>query len=301
MQRLNNTLAGSYLERRVEARERADWLDIARADRDTVYVVNCGTTHFVRAIAPASIAFIHGEHEWVRAASAEQFSLLGWFGGKRCVSLNLEHKPELSGADTTFAELRSCVDHLHADEAGLLAYARALAVWRARTRYCGVCGTPTQAQRAGHVLQCRNPECYTDFFPRIDPAIIVLVTDGERALLGRQAGWPAGRYSTLAGFVEPGESLEDAARREVLEETAVSIENLHYHSSQPWPFPCSLMLGFIATANASSVVRVNDELEHAAWFTAEQIRHEIVPPTSYSISHRLIQDWLQSLEKDSSC
>ena len=131
---------------------------------------------------------------------------------------------------------------------GLLAYARALSIWRSRHRYCGACGAPLVAVRAGHALRCTNGACAQESFPRIDPAIIVLVCDGERALLGRQASWPPGRYSTLAGFVEPGESLEDAVAREVFEETGVPVHDVRYHSSQPWPFPSSLMVGFQASA-----------------------------------------------------
>jgi NAD+ diphosphatase len=136
--------------------------------------------------------------------------------------------------------------------------------------------------------------CHHEFFPRLDPAIIVLVTDVEHALLGRQATWPPGRYSTIAGFVELGESLEDAVAREVMEETAVSVTSARYHSSQPWPFPSSLMIGFQATAEPGSVVRVNGELEAASWFTREQIESgaALVPP-AHSISYRLITAWLK--------
>ena len=122
----------------------------------------------------------------------------------------------------------------------------------------------------------------------------MLVTDGERALLGRQATWPAGRYSTIAGFVEPGESLEDAVAREVMEETAVPVLTSRYHSSQPWPFPSSVMIGFQAIAVPGSVVQVGAELEAAGWFTRGDIESgaTLVPP-SHSISYRLISAWLK--------
>ena len=141
-------------------------------------------------------------------------------------------------------------------------------------------------------MVCTAADCRGEVFPRLDPAIIVLVTDGDRALLGRQAGWPEGRYSTIAGFVEPGESLEDAVRREVLEETGVRVGALRYHSSQPWPFPSSLMLGFIAEAESSEIIRGDDELEDASWFSREQIaRGTPVLPPPQSVSFRLIQEW----------
>jgi len=193
-----------------------------------------------------------------------------------------------------YEELRPLSALLPADEAGLLAYARALAVWRARTRHCGVCGAPTAPIRAGHCLVCNNHACAEEFFPRIDPAIIVLVCDGERALLGRQASWPPRRYSTIAGFVEPGESLEDAVAREVEEETGVRIVSARYDSSQPWPFPSSLMLGFQAHAAPGSPVRLSAELEDARWFTRAQLAAgEALAPPSHSISWRLISGWLE--------
>jgi NAD+ diphosphatase len=147
-------------------------------------------------------------------------------------------------------------------------------------------------ERAGHVLRCQR--CNHDNFPRIDPAIIVLVSDGERALLGRQASWPPGRYSTIAGFVEPGESFEDAVVREVFEETAVQVRSANYHSSQPWPFPSSLMVGFHAVAEPGSEARVSGELEDARWFTREELLGgpPLLPP-SQSISYRLITTWLR--------
>jgi NAD+ diphosphatase len=139
---------------------------------------------------------------------------------------------------------------------------------------------------------CGNAECGAQVFPRIDPAIIVLITDGERALLGRQASWPAGRYSTIAGFVEPGESLEDAVIREAAEETGVHIESVEYHSSQPWPFPSSLMLGFVATASTTDIQLADAELEDARWLTRDQIAAgEVALPITHSISFRLIEDW----------
>jgi NAD+ diphosphatase len=167
--------------------------------------------------------------------------------------------------------------------------------WREHHRYCGRCGSPTLALQGGHVMQCSDPTCARQQFPRLDPAVIVLVTDGERALLGRQPAWPPGRYSTIAGFVEPGESLEDAVAREVREETGVVIDEAVYHSSQPWPFPSSLMLGFTAHASQTAIDLSDEELEDAGWFTRAQIAAgEIALPTTHSISFRLIEDWYDS-------
>jgi NAD+ diphosphatase len=145
------------------------------------------------------------------------------------------------------------------------------------------------------VLICTNPVCRHEQFPRLDPAIIVLVTDGDRVLLGRQAAWPAGRYSTIAGFVEPGESLEDAVAREVHEETGISVDGIEYHSSQPWPFPSSLMLGFLARAASQEIDLRDLELEDARWFSREDIVNgtPFLPP-NVSISYRLIEHWFNA-------
>jgi NAD+ diphosphatase len=194
-----------------------------------------------------------------------------------------------------FLDLRLAGGSMEPNEAGLLAYARAMVTWRRRHRFCGTCGAPTLAGQAGHVMICTSEACRGQVFPRLDPAVIVLVTDGERALLGRQATWPIGRYSTIAGFVEPGESLEDAVRREVLEETGIHIGQPAYHSSQPWPFPSSLMLGFIAQAETTEIRLGDDELEDARWFSRGQISQgtPVLPPPQ-SVSYRLIADWYDS-------
>jgi NAD+ diphosphatase len=289
-----NFFAGPYVDRQSEAREAPDWRATAAADSATRYVVSHGTTHLVQADPAPRIAFLKGDHPRVRAASERQLVLLGWFRGKRCVLVELDDADLATlPAGTCFEELRVIAPLLPADEAGLLAYARGISIWRSRHRFCGNCGAPLVPERGGHVLRCSNAACAQEAFPRMDPAIIVMVSDGERALLGRQASWPAGRYSTIAGFVEPGESLEDAVVREVAEETGVAVHDIRYHSSQPWPFPASLMVGFQARCAPLTPIQVGGELEDARWFTRAQINAGAagLPPT-HSISYRLIADWL---------
>jgi NAD+ diphosphatase len=289
-----NFFSGPYIDRRAEAREEPGWLEAALSDPATLYLLAKGTTQLVQTKPEPRIEFVTGEHPIVRAVEPRQFTLLGWFRGTRCVLIELDPEQSVSvPPNATFEELRPLSPLLRGDEAGLLAYTRALTVWRSRQKFCGVCGYATAPERAGHVIRCTNPTEGHEFFPRIDPAIIVLVTDGERALLGRQASWPPGRYSTIAGFVEQGESLEDAVVREVMEETAVQVVSATYHSSQPWPFPSSLMIGFQAIAVPGCKVQVSGELEAAGWFTREDINsgQTLVPP-SHSISYRLISAWL---------
>jgi NAD+ diphosphatase len=194
-----------------------------------------------------------------------------------------------------FVELRGLkLDH---DRGAILAYARGMLHWHRQHRFCGICGSPTISAEAGHVRHCTNHDCGAHHFPRTDPAVIMLVHDGDRCLLGRQAKWPKGRFSTLAGFVEPGESLEDAVAREVLEETGIRIGDVAYHSSQPWPFPGSIMLGFSAEARSTEIQVDEREIETAHWFERGWLLdHRDDPdfhlPPADSISRRLIEDWL---------
>jgi NAD+ diphosphatase len=290
-----NFFAGPYIDRRAEEREIPEWLAAARADPATRYLISQGTTQLLQGGAELHIALLGNGSPLLASTEPDSEVLLGWFQGARCILAELPsgHSVDLP-RDTQLAELRPLTAALPADEAGLLAYARALVIWRARHRRCGVCGAPTLVTHAGHCRVCSDPSCAQEYFPRIDPAIIVLVSDGERALLGRQASWPPRRYSTIAGFVEPGESLEDAVAREVAEETGVAVTEVRYHSSQPWPFPSSVMLGFKARASADNEVRVGGELEDARWFTREQVHAgEALTPPTQSISWRLIESWLK--------
>jgi NAD+ diphosphatase len=292
-----NFFAGPYIDRRSDVREEGNWPASALSDPETLYIVARDTAQLVHTTPQPSIAFITREHPLLRDPDPHALVLLGWYKGARCVLLELGPTQTFdSPAGASFEELRPLSPLMHAEQAGLLAYARALTIWRKRQRFCGVCGLRALPERAGHVIRCTNETEPHEFFPRIDPAIIVLVTDGERALLGRQASWPSGRYSTIAGFVEPGESLEDAVLREVFEETGVVASNPRYDSSQPWPFPSSLMIGFQAQAERGSPIHVGAELEDARWFTRAEIRSEGLPlvPPSHSISYRLISTWLES-------
>ncbi len=179
-------------------------------------------------------------------------------------------------------------------EAAILAYARGLMHWQSRTRFCGVCGSPCVPRSAGHVMHCTG--CETDHFPRSDPAVIMLVVREDRALLGHATRFVDGMYSTLAGFVEPGESLEEAVRREVFEETGVSVGEVAYHSSQPWPFPQSLMLGFYGEGLSEEITFHDAELADARWFSRAMCRnpeaHGFRLPGPDSIARRLIEDWM---------
>lgn len=177
-------------------------------------------------------------------------------------------------------------------DAGLLVTQIALSNWHATHTHCPRCGAATEIMQAGWSRRCLVDE--SQHFPRTDPAVIVLIHDGaDRALLGRQPAWPAGRYSTIAGFVESGESAEQAVHREVLEETGVVVDDVTYRGSQPWPFPCSLMLGYEALAVGGEVGSGDEELEDVRWFSRDQLRAgEGMMPSNASIAHWLISGWL---------
>ncbi len=292
-----NLFAGAYLDRRTEARLREDWLAEARGDEHTIYIGMRQGAALVRSPATGEmprVAFLSGADPRIAATSdAERMVLLGWYETRRCVLVDLPPEVAVEHEGESFSELRPLASELPASEAGLLAYARALHLWRASHRYCSRCGAPLRSRRAGHVRHCTD--CGYESFPRIDPAIIVLVHDGAAALLGRKPEWEPGRYSTIAGFVEPGESLEDAVRREVFEETGITALQIGYHSSQPWPFPASLMLGFTARAEAATPVLHDGELEDARWFSrGELLGGTVRLPPPASISRRLIDGWLHA-------
>lgn len=291
-----NILAGPYLNRSAQWRRDERLLLAAMADPQTLIVPVWRTQNFIGVLDGVTAArFIDGLLP-LGDIDPTELILLGEFRGRVCFAVEMPaDSPPMIDQTAQFRDLRALAGELAPDEAGLLAYARAMILWRERHRFCGRCGTPTIAADAGHILKCSDITCGHQQFPRIDPAIIVLITDGERALLGRQASWPAGRYSTIAGFVEPGESLEDAVVREVMEETGVAVDTVDYHSSQPWPFPSSLMLGFTAHATTTEVHLYDAELEDARWLDREQIAAgEVALPTTHSISFRLIEDWFNA-------
>jgi NAD+ diphosphatase len=207
-----------------------------------------------------------------------------------------EALPGRQDADARAASLRECGTMLSDRDAGLLTHAVALEYWHRSHKYCSRCGHRTQVAAAGHIRRCA--QCGTEHYPRTDPAVIMAVTDPEdRLLLGRQSAWDPHRYSVLAGFVEPGESLEGAVAREVHEEAGLTVTRVEYLGSQPWPFPCSLMLGFRAQVEDPDQVRADgDELQEVRWFSRAELAAaiesgEVVPSGRISIARALIENW----------
>lgn len=298
-----NVFAGLALDRNAEQRDDAEWAAMRAADPAARFLLLGADTRAGRG------ALIHAEGDalrWLDRLERERFApaahatYLGDDGGGPLYAILVDEPvatlaaAELGGS---WIDLRSAGVRLRAEQSGLFAYARALAHWQARTRWCGACGAPLELVALGHRARCTNPACALEHFPRVDPAMIVIVRWRDRCLLGTQPGWAPNRWSTLAGFIEPGESLEDAVRREVFEEAGVRVGACEYHSSQPWPFPSSLMLGFTAEAE-DPAIKVGRELSEARWFGVDELvdglaSRKLVLPPRLSVSHELIAHWLR--------
>jgi NAD+ diphosphatase len=256
-----NTFAGGTLDRAGEHRSDEAWVR-ARLTDPAARAVVVGREGVLVAEGDAPTAAL------LSPTLDDTPTLLGLQGDTPIFVIGLdeiEHPP-----GTRVAGLRETSASLPSSDAALLAYATALTEWQRRTQFCGVCGAPNRQAEAGHLMLCTKEG--HPHHPRTDPVIIVLVTDGgDRALLGRQAIWPPKRWSCLAGFVEPGESLEEAVAREVDEEAGLQVTEATYVSSQPWPFPANLMLGFHAVAPGGVPTTRDAELEAVRWFTREEV------------------------------
>ncbi len=296
-----NVYSSSPLDRVGERREDNTWIEARLDDPDSLFVPVWRSRNLIAALdqGQPDAVYISGEAASTLRDAANAWALLGLLEGRAVFALDIsaaeDPQPLLRDTLGTFTDLRSVGWGVPKPEAAVLAHARGLMHWRARHRFCGVCGSPCEPRSAGHVMLCTG--CKTEHFPRTDPAVIMLVTSADRALLGHSRRFPrANMYSTLAGFVEPGESLEEAVRREVREESGIAVGEVYYHSSQPWPFPGNVMLGFYGEG-LTEEIRVDDtELVDVRWFSREQIRdhdaHGFQLPRPDSIARRLIEDWL---------
>jgi NAD+ diphosphatase len=297
----NNVFAGAGFDRAAALRRDAAWIAERLDDPSTRFAPVWQLKNLFVPGGSPEVRWLGPEHARP-LLSAGTAVFLGMHDGAAHFAVEVAHEDPADAArlavEGVFDELRRHAPLLPPADAGMLALARGMMHWHARHRFCGVCGEPTEPRDAGHVRACTAAACGVIHFPRTDPAVIMLVTRGERALLGRQASWDPGRYSSLAGFVEPGESLEDAVAREVREETGVRVTAVSYHSSQPWPFPSSLMVGFTARADNHDAIDLDgDELEDARWFSREELRAGVAEgslllSSPLSISYRLVKEWL---------
>ena len=294
-----NWLAGHPLDRMDARRKDTAWVADVLSHPDTAFLPVWRSKNLIATSAPAMA--------WLDATSARgqldrlPWAVLGQQDGRVYVAIDLSSldDPLPANRPDGFADLRRVGAALPPRDAAILAYARALMHWRVRHRFCPICGAACVARSAGHVLACTG--CGAQHFPRTDPAVIMLVTHNGRALLGQPARFrDYAVMTTLAGFVEPGESLEEAVAREVHEEAGVRVGQVRYHSSQPWPFPASIMLGFSAEAESDKLTIDQDELVTAGWFTPDQVRAQegFVLPPPMSIARRLIEGWLAGSLRD---
>jgi NAD+ diphosphatase len=275
-----NAFAGATIDRAADRRTDESWLAERRADPSSRAVVLTGDGVLLDGDRLARLPLARTE--------AREAVFLGLEDGSALFAAGAADA-DAARDGTRSVGLREAGALLPQSEGGLAAYAAGLVNWHRRHPHCAVCGAATEIGEGGHVRRC--PSCGAIHHPRTDPVVIMLVTDGDRALLGRQPSWPPGRYSALAGFVEPGESLEEAVAREVREEAGVEVSDARYVSSQPWPFPASLMLGFTA-AYAGGEPSVRDaELDDVRWFARDELSDVNVPPP-LAIARRLIDGWL---------
>jgi NAD+ diphosphatase len=289
------------LERAAHLRSDLGWLDRQQMNAATVYVMWRGQNLF--AVSEGKRPFVI---PLAALPSSVELIFLGFRSGNEPVFAAKLAEPGtasealsqlgLEDTEARFIQLRESRGTLTPEDQQLLLYVRALVNWHDAQQFCCRCGSPTIPEEAGHVMSCTNPECATKHFPRSDPATIMLVCNENKCLLGRQPSWPEGLFSTLAGFVEAGESVEDAVIREVKEEAGIEITNLCYFGSQPWPFAQSLMLGYFADALTTDIV-CGPELAEVRWFdtdeTREVLRRHIARfPHIETISQKLMKQWL---------
>ena len=249
--------------------------------------------------------FIPASHAGEIFDLAEEVVFLGLRDNRPILAAMLPHSDTAPGFSPpelpqgTFLDLRDHWSFLNKEDAAIMAYARGLNHWHKHHRFCGHCGNPTRSTEGGHVLECTGSNCGKLHYPRTDPAVIMRITDGDWCLLARNPGWRPGGHSVLAGFLEIGESLEQTVIREVKEEVWISVKNVRYHSSQPWPFPASLMVGFTAEGSRHDpLVLDSNEIESAKWFHRDELLaspedETFNLPRKDSISRVLVDDWLK--------
>ena len=304
-----NTFANNPLDRAGNLRADEEWLTSKLNDPSSLFIP-------LWRLKPLIIPARGPEHgtsagwltrEAIKALNLDRpmTVLLGLEGDTAYFAVDISdaRDPERSGPLAglgTFEELRTVAGELSADVAAILAQAKSMIDWHARHQFCANCGSPTDPADAGYKRACGA--CNAEHFPRTDPVVIMLATKGDKCLLGRQKAWPPKMYSALAGFLEPGESIEEAVARELDEEAGIKISGVQYFATQPWPYPSSLMIGCFATAESEDILLDDIELEEAVWFDKATVQAALagkgdgslhVPPPM-AIAHQLVKAWAES-------
>lgn len=299
-----NTFTGNPLDRASDRRSDKAWIARQLASPDTLVIALWNGQPLVEPAKACGvqIAYLPAKLADELAGGAERLLFLGLWKNAAVFAVDLEGTIDptegaLQGMGS-FEELRRIALALPAPEAAIAATAKAVFEWRRRHQHCAVCGEATEAVDGGWKRQC--PACEAEHFPRTDPVVIMLPYHGERCMLGRQEAWPKGMFSALAGFLEPGESIEEACARELAEEAGLRARKVRYHSTQPWPYPNSLMIGLIAEVEDDEGAPDQTELSEVRWFTRDEARTLLAgkiegtfAPQPLAIAHQLIKAWIE--------
>jgi NAD+ diphosphatase len=287
--------SGVHIDRQSTLRSDPVALATARANPATRYVA---IWHGRCLVNKTRVALLTADNISAYAENQEHCTFLGKYDEGYIFTLAIEtpDAPDF-GTYLQFIGLREISTRLDASHASLAAYARAIIAWQNNHQHCGICGAPNNTTEGGFVMACSDSACGHRSFPRLDPAVIVLVHHNDHALLGRQTNWPERRFSTIAGFVEPGESLEDAVCREVAEETNIKVGAATYIASQPWPFPAALMIGFQAQGMSTDIKLNDGELAEARWVSRQEIASgDIILSPKISVAYHLIETWFNQYD-----
>ena len=303
-----NTFAGNPLDRASERRTKPEWIAEQLASSESLGIAMWNGQPFVEPAPTAEnpaglqIAYLPAKLVGELAGGPERLLFMGLWKETAVFAVDLEDVANpgdgpLQGFGK-FEDLRAVALRLPPNEAAIVATAKQMFEWRRRHPHCAVCGQRSEAQDGGWKRKC--PACETEHFPRTDPVVIMLPFHGDRCMLGRQERWPPGMFSALAGFLEPGESIEEACARELSEEAGLRAVKVRYHSTQPWPYPSSLMIGLIAEVEDDEGTPDQAELSEIRWFTRSQARDLIAgrldgvaAPNKLAIAHQLIKAWVE--------
>ncbi len=300
-----NVFAGNPLDRASDRRAQPDWIAEKLADPDSLALAMWNGKPMVESAKDGrqQIAYLRAALAREHAGGDENLLFMGLWKDTAVFAVEFDGAADpadgpLEGLGR-FEDLRAIALNMPAADAAILSTAKSMFQWRRRHRHCSVCGEVSQPAEGGWKRSC--PSCKAEHFPRTDPVVIMLAAKGDRCLLGRQAAWPKGVYSALAGFLEPGETIEEACARELMEEAGLRAERVTYHSTQPWPYPGSLMIGLIAEVENEDAVADQAELDEVRWFTREEARKLIegslagaTAPGKLAIAHQLIKAWAEA-------
>jgi len=300
-----NVFAGNPLDRASERRGDVEWLAARLNDPQSLAIALWNGSPLVETNKEGGVQLAYYAAPLARevAGGGEKLLFLGLWKETAVFAVDFDGSADPSEGPMQglgrFEDLRGLALRLPATEAAIAATAKGVFEWRRRHRHCSSCGQPSESAEGGWKRIC--PACKTEHFPRTDPVVIMLAVCGERCLVGRQAAWPKGMWSALAGFLEPGESAEEACARELKEEANLDTLSVAYHSTQPWPYPSSLMIGLIAEVADTEARPDQTELEAVRWFTREEARRLLkgeiegaFAPPKLAIAHQLIKAWAEA-------